>query len=69
MVGLPLVFVSGWTLYKREVLGQDARALNVPKLEEGGAGDEGNAEGQKKKKKEVEGGVRDPKTGQKATIF
>ena len=58
MVGLPVAIVSGWMLYKREVLGEDARSL-VPR-----------EEGAEEKKMEGEGGgVRDPKTGRKATIF
>lgn len=57
-MGLPFVIVSGWTLYKREVLGEDARAM-IPKVE---GAEEKQSEGK-------EGGVRDPKTGRKATIF
>ena len=58
MVGLPVTLMSGWMLYKREVLGQDAR-LALAK-------ERGNEE---KIMEEKERGIRDPKTGRKATIF
>ena len=30
MVGTPVAIISGWTLYKREVLGEDPRPLVKP---------------------------------------
>ena len=58
MVGLPVALVSGWILYKREVLGEDAR---LALAKEKGVEEKVTAERER--------GIKDPKTGRKATMF
>ena len=83
MVGIPLSIVSGWILYKREVLGEDARVElgKVRGVEGGGEGGgdgegggekgegEGDGEGDGGKGEGSSGGIRDPRTGKRAKMF